>query len=311
MLNGLENTSLHALINCIRSGSRWFIVNRVLSVLMSSFPPAASRPSPQVISLVILAVFYPLPTPAEVGAGMGTCSRPRPGRYVVMQKGSAQHASDEQPVARLLQEVWKTDGRINGMGFERIGKRFQEVHYTGTYRVTDHCRVQLTRTQAADEQNGQLNAEAVLDPFGRPRYSLSTALGSTITGVWRQQENAPCTPSTLKGTVLSQQHGLSWQRGWLPNAVVQREIWKGESVQGFALSSYAGALERAVYTGTIDVQSDCTATVVQRDSKGIDYNYRSLVMADGSGYFYLQQDPDDLTVGWLENVTPDALHNGL
>jgi hypothetical protein len=25
-------------------------------------------------------------------------------------------------------------------------------------------------------------------------------------------------------------------------------------------------------------------------------------MADGSGYFYLQEDPLDLTIGWLETV---------
>jgi hypothetical protein len=31
------------------------------------------------------------------------------------------------------------------------------------------------------------------------------------------------------------------------------------------------------------------------------YNYRAVVLADGSGYLYLQTDPDDLTVGFLEH----------
>lgn len=45
---------------------------------------------------------------------------------------------------------------------------------------------------------------------------------------------------------------------------------------------------------------DCLATVVQRQSEGVPYNYRVIVMADGSGYLYLQEDADDLTIGWLE-----------
>jgi hypothetical protein len=143
-------------------------------------------------------------------------------------------------------------------------------------------------------------APAVLDAFGRPRYSLSLAAGSTITGIWRQQTDAACTSATLAGTVLSQQQGLSWDGGWRPNAVVQRETWRAGAVQGVALSSYAGRLETASYSGTIEVNADCLATVVQRDSEGVDYHYRAIVMADGSGYLYLQEDPNDLTIGWLE-----------
>jgi hypothetical protein len=278
---------------------------------MFVFPPAPLRLFLKMISLVFVVGSYPLSAQAEMSASMGTCTQPRLGRYVVMQKGSAQHAGAEQPVARLLQEAWKVDGTIHGIGFERIGKNFQEFHYTGTFRVVGACRVQLKRTPAtSDTVHAQLYSEALLDPFGRPRHSLSTSPGNTITGVWRQQENALCSPSTLQGTVLSQQHGLSWQKAWRPNAVVQREKWKDRSVRGYALSSYEGSLERAMYTGTIEVHPDCTASVVQRDSKGVGYNYRSIVMADGSGYFYLQQDPDDLTIGWLETANSESQAKG-
>ena len=47
--------------------------------------------------------------------------------------------------------------------------------------------------------------------------------------------------------------------------------------------------------------ADCLATVKQTDSLGVPYNYRAVVLADGSGYLYLQTDPDDLTVGYLEH----------
>jgi hypothetical protein len=37
------------------------------------------------------------------------------------------------------------------------------------------------------------------------------------------------------------------------------------------------------------------------DSLGVAYNYRAVVLADGSGYLYIQTDPNDLTVGYLEH----------
>jgi hypothetical protein len=255
---------------------------------------------PQILLFGYIVISSPLPGSAE--AGLESCSSPSPGRYVIMQKGTIHHAGEEEPVARLLQELWEPDGTITGTAFERIGKTFQQFEYTGTVRSVGSCHVQLKRSQAPETVNGSLDAEAVLDSLGRPRYSLTTFPGSTITGIWRQQKPGLCAPTTLKGAVLSQQHGLSWQKGWRPNAVVQRESWHGRYVQGVALSSYAGALEKATYTGRMRVNPDCTATVVQRDSEGVDYNYRSIVMADGSGYFYLQQDPNDLTIGWLEAI---------
>jgi hypothetical protein len=182
--------------------------------------------------------------------------------------------------------------------FERSGKTFRQFRYQGSFRPVDSCRVRLERAGAGARRE----VEAVLDAAGRPRYSLSLSPGSTITGEWRRQPAAACTAETLSGTVLSQQQGLSWNEGWRPNAVVQRETWKNRVVRGVAMSSYGGELVTATYTGRIQLNTDCLATVVQRDSEGVDYNYRAVVMADGSGYFYLQEDPLDLTIGWLETV---------
>jgi hypothetical protein len=72
-------------------------------------------------------------------------------------------------------------------------------------------------------------------------------------------------------------------------------------VLGIAISSYGPRIEEATYSGTITVGADCLATVKQTDSLGVAYNYRAVVLADGSGYLYLQTDPDDLTVGFLEH----------
>ena len=46
---------------------------------------------------------------------------------------------------------------------------------------------------------------------------------------------------------------------------------------------------------------DCLGRMTQRDSKGIYYNYRVVVLAKGGGYIYLQTDPDDLTLGLLQH----------
>jgi hypothetical protein len=219
-----------------------------------------------------------------------------------MEKGSVRLDGKQEPVARLRQEVWKDDGTIEGSVFERSGKAFRQFRYSGSFRPVGSCRVRLERSRPAPGPGSRHEAEAVLDAAGLPRYSLSLSPGSTITGVWRRQPAAACSAATLSGTVLSRQQGLSWNDGWRPNAVVQRETWRNRRVQGVALSSYAGELVTATYTGTIQLNADCLATVVQRDSAGVDYHYRAVVMADGSGYLYLQEDPLDLTIGWLEMV---------
>ncbi|WP_071778331.1 hypothetical protein [Cyanobium sp. PCC 7001] len=241
-----------------------------------------------------------LPLPGRAAPKKASCPPPAAGRHVVLERGWRGQGADQQPLARLRQEHWTVDGRIEGTVFERRGQAFRQFRTTGTVRPIGPCRVRLERTTPEAGPGSRYEAEAVLDAAGRPRYSLSQAAGSTLTGIWRHQGDAACTDSTLTGTVLSQQQGLSWDGAWRPNAVVQRETWTEGAVQGVALSSYAGEIEAASYSGTIEVNADCLATVVQRDSQGVPYNYRAIVMADGSGYLYLQEDPNDLTIGWLE-----------
>lgn len=256
------------------------------------------RPTARLALLASTALLLPLP--GRAAPQPASCPPPPAGRHVVLERGWRGQGADQQPLARLRQERWMADGRIEGTVFERSGPAFRQFRTTGTWRPIGACRVRLERITPNAGTTGRDEAEAVLDAFGRPRYSLSLAAGSTITGIWRHQGDAACTAATLTGTVLSQQQGLSWDGGWRPNAVVQRETWRAGAVQGVALSSYAGRLETAAYSGTIAVNADCLASVVQRDSEGVDYRYRAIVMADGSGYLYLQEDPDDLTIGWLE-----------
>ena len=63
-------------------------------------------------------------------------------------------------------------------------------------------------------------------------------------------------------------------------------------------------MEEATYRGTMQVAPDCLATIHQRDSLDVDWNYRGIVLADGSGYPYLQTDKDDVNVGYLEHLRP-------
>ncbi len=254
----------------------------------------------------IAAVLLPLPGQAEPAPE--ACAPPHAGRHVVMERGWLQQAGAQQPVARLLQERWNPDGTIVGTGFVRTGRNFRRFDYSGSYRPIGPCRWRLDRRPlAAELVDSQpitnLDAGVVLDAFGRPRYSLALVSGATITGIWRQQISAACTQTTLSGTVVSQQFGFSWgPSGWRPNGVLQRETWTDGGVRGLALSSDAGRFQEASYTGTIEVGADCLATVVQQDSEGVEYRYRAVVMADGSGYVYLQDDADDLTIGWLDQL---------
>ena len=252
-----------------------------------------------VLPTALLPVVMPLAAlpmlqvgPAQ--ANVVKCEAPRPGRYVVMGDGVVQN----EPVARILQETWKADGSIVGVRLERRGRTYREEAYTGTIRPLSLCRAGIERTY-----NGRVStSQAVLDRAGRPRYSLGTLPDLVVVSRWFNQGSSPCNAALLDGTVLSMQQGRSLKEGqWRPNAVIQNETWTGGNVQGIAIASYGPRIEEVTYSGTITVASDCLATVKETDSLGVAFNYRAVVLADGSGYLYLQTDPDDITVGYLEH----------
>jgi hypothetical protein len=68
------------------------------------------------------------------------------------------------------------------------------------------------------------------------------------------------------------------------------------------VSSYGGRQERAGYSGRLELGADCLGRMRQRDALGTSYDYRVLVLASGGGYFYLQTDPNDLTLGLLQRL---------
>jgi hypothetical protein len=247
------------------------------------------------------AVAGTAPAPSGAPAADPGCRAPGAGRWVVMQQGT----SGDTPMARLLQEQWHADGRIEGVLMERRGRAWRERAYVGRVEAADPCRVTITRLLAMDPPGEKplelLRSGAVLDAAGRPAYSLDLAEGNVLTGRWWSQPARACGATTLNGVVLSQQQGLSWQGGrWQPNAVVQRELWQGGRVKGIALMSVAGQQVEAPYEGGLTLQASCLGRIREQDANGVVYDYGAVVLADGRGYFYLQTDADDLTVGWLE-----------
>ena len=223
------------------------------------------------------------------------CAAPQPGRYAVMGQGQA----NGEPVARLLQETWNADGSLRGVRLERRGSRYAESSYSGSYRAIYGCRVAINRSYGTASSPSQ----AVLDLQGHPRFSLGTLPDVLLISRWYRQPESSCSSALLEGSVVSMQTGHSRKgQGWQPNAVVQHERWQQGQVKGIAVSSYGPTIEESTYKGSITVSPDCLASLREVDSLGNVYNYRALVLADGSGYLYLQTDPDNLTVGALERV---------
>lgn len=245
----------------------------------------------------------PAASPAAAAAPT-VCSAPQPGRYAVMGEGELKG----EPLARLLLETWNSDGSLKGVRFERRGRTYRESTYSGRFRSLSNCRVSIERTYLDTVSTSQ----AVLDLQGRPRFSLGILPDVLLVSRWFAQPERSCTASLLDGVVVSQQRGKDWRgQQWQPNAVVQREQWLGGQVKGLAISSYGPTVEEATYTGSIQVQPDCSATIKQRDSLGVDYNYRAIVMADGSGYLYLQTDPNDVAVAFLQRLSAGSpAHSG-
>jgi hypothetical protein len=261
---------------------RWSLATRLLP-LLAALPPA----------LLSLAVRPAVAASPPAPAGLEQCSAPEPGRYVLL--GSGEHRGE--PVALLIQERWLADGRLEGMRFRRQGRRFSEEPYTGLWRADANCWATVERRSAS----GVAASVVALNRQGRPQASLVLAPEEVLSLRYVQQRDQACQLGDLQGLVTSQQQGKSWQAGrWQPNAVVQREWWENGIVQGWAVSSYGGQLERAGYSGRLELGEDCLGTMTQRDSLGNTFNYRVVKLSGRGGYFYLQADPDNLTLGLLQ-----------
>jgi len=230
--------------------------------------------------LVVAPVGAPVVAAAPPApAGLAQCQAPAAGSFVVL--GSGQHRGE--PTALLMQERWFPDGRIEGVRYSREGRRFSEDRYTGRVRPDAACW-------------------ALVERQGRPRVSLVLAPTEVLSLRYVSQAPGSCSPALLDGLVTSQQQGQSWADGrWQANAVVQREWWQAGEVRGLAVMNYAGNPDRVTYSGRLQLGNNCLGRMTQRDSKGIYYNYRVVVLAKGGGYIYLQTDPDDLTLGLLQH----------
>jgi len=285
MLTGLRSASFRPLLALAALALPW------------GLPAAMANPTPPLAQAGA-------PAGAAMGAAAGAplaetvrCSAPQPGRYVVMGEGEVKG----EPVARILLETWKANGLIEGLRLERRGRLYREEAYVGRFRPLSLCRVGIERGYGS----AQSTSQAVLDDQGRPRYSLGTLPDVVVVSRWFRQPANACTASLLDGTVLSQQQGRSWEANrWRPNAVIQHESWRGGQMQGIAISNYGPRIEEATYSGSLSLGAHCLGTIRQRDSLGVAYNYRAVLLGDGSGYLYLQTDPDDLTLGYLEHQRP-------
>jgi hypothetical protein len=260
--------------------------------------PLCSRLGASSVALATALVATIAPSVAAAEAeppGLTRCRPPAPGRYALL--GSGEQGGN--PVAVLMQERWLPDGRIEGVRYRRVGREFQDDRYSGVVKPDSRCWALLER-----QGPGGVMAESVaLDPSGRPRVGLQLSPAGVLSLRYVDQGDGRCAPALLDGLVTSQQQGQSWSRSqWRPNAVVQREWWQGGRVQGWAVASYNGRLERAGYSGRLELGADCLGRMRQRDVLGSTYDYRVLVLANGGGYFYLQSDPDNLTLGLLQRL---------
>lgn len=236
----------------------------------------------------------------QAQAAQPSCPTPVQGRYAVMGMGVQPGSPANAPTAHLLEERWLAGGKLSGTLVQRVGRSERQATYSGQARLTSACVLQIERNLPW----GIERSEVVLDGRGRPLYSLNRNPGSVITSRWLPMAPGSCQAADLNGLVLSSQVGLNWKNGsWTPNAVVQREQWSNGVVKGLALISDGGVGDTEPYTGKLALDpGSCWGSLRERDARGVDYNYKALVVKGRSGargYYYLQSDADDLTVGWL------------
>lgn len=243
------------------------------------------------LAAALLAVL-PAAAAERKAPASNSCPLPKPGRYVLMGEGQM----GSQPLAELAQERWLPGGRIEGVRYSRLGKGFEEETYSATYAAMPGCWLSIK----ASGRSTRRPIEVALDRTGRPKVAIGTQPGVVFSAQYVEQPERSCGWQQLDGLVISVQRGYSLKAGrWEPNAVIQRESWRGGRVQGQAVSSYEGKSVVAGYSGSMELAPSCLAQVREVDALGTIYNYRAIVLASGRGYFYLQTDPTDLTLGYL------------
>lgn len=243
-------------------------------------------------------MLFAIPWLQRAAAAAETCALAQfAGHYVGLENGYVHSQGRTTPAARLYQETWTNDGQVWGTLWLRQGKRFSASPYQGHVAISSDCVATLSRALPT----GTWNTTATISPISRRGFTLDTNRGSTISGTLSPQPQANCRSDTLHGLILSSQMGFSLTQGvWRPNAVIQRETHDGKGqLNGLAVTSYAGKLGQVDYTGTLHVNSDCWGSLTEVDNLGTLYHYQVVVSADGSGYYYLQTDPKDLTGAFL------------
>lgn len=249
-----------------------------------------------VLPAALLLAAFPVPASQAAAAKCPSST----GRFAVWGAGAI--ANRKTPTARLMEERWLPDGRVEGLIVERLGQGERRSAYTGQRTIGSNCVAVIQRTLPW----GVDRSEVVLDGRGRPVYGLIRNTGQVLSESWLPMATGRCNSANLNGLVVSRQVGLSQVNGgWSPNAVVQRERWTNGSVEGIALSSYGGDNESVSYSGALSLSpKSCWGTIQETDQTGRTYNYSALIVngrrsKGARGYLYLQRDPADLTVGWL------------
>jgi len=256
--------------------------------------PCVGSALPSLATLTGLMITGHVPAIAQSGSNI-SCPSPQPGSYLAVVKGTAQ----QEPVALLLQETWNADGSINGIRMERRGRTYQELSYSGRLRPISHCRVAIDR----EFNDVKIPSEIFLDRAGRPHYGIALLPEVVVSSRWSAQPTTACSKAVVDGDLMSVREGLSLEKNrWASKTIIQRETWRSGKASGIWVGSFGETLGEATYQGTIQTDSTCLATIEQVDSLGTRNRYRGIVRSDGSGYAYIQTDPNSIAIGTMERV---------
>ena len=156
-----------------------------------------------VLPAALLLAAFPVP-PSQAASAKCPSST---GRFAVW--GAGVIANRKTPTARLMEERWLPDGRVEGRIVERLGKSERRSAYGGQRTIGSNCVAVITRTLPW----GVERSEVVLDGRGRPVYGLIRNPAQLLSESWLPMATGRCNTANLNGLVVSRQLGLSQVNG--------------------------------------------------------------------------------------------------
>ncbi|MFY9905166.1 MAG: hypothetical protein WBX02_21830 [Terriglobales bacterium] len=201
-----------------------------------------------------------------------------------------------QPAASVTQLTSDGNGNLTGTTTKSIDGTIVTFTATGTYSIAKNCTGTGTLTNQDDESE---NSNIYLNNGNKGAYLIQTDPNHTVTSVAYEQGTATCTDLGVKHTYSFQATGIYISVGQI--AASGQFVLNGKgSLTGTATFSLDGSIATLPVTGTYQINSNCTGTLVFTPEGQSAVNLGVVIVNGGKELMFIETDANTIVSGTLQ-----------